>query len=235
MENYMGIPFAHGVAKFGRCIFLLASGCWLAGVMPAAPAAIRPETSLNESWRFHYGPLAGAERKDYDDAAWSTVTLPHTWNAQDGADGGGDYARGGAWYRKRFRVETASSGRRVYLQFDGASRTATVFLNGQRVGEHEGGFARFRFDVTDALEAGGENVLAVMVSNETDGLAPMSADFTFFGGLYRGVKLFTTAPLHIDVLDHASDGVYLKQESVSAATAFRSRRYLKTTGTRGSR
>ena len=78
------------------------------------------------------------------------------------------------------------------------------------MGEHRGGYARFRFDVTANVKAGADNILAVKVSNAafTD-VAPLNADFTFCGGIYRDVHLLITDPVHVDVEDYGSDGVYL--------------------------
>jgi beta-galactosidase len=199
---------------------LIGLGCFLgiqaAWALDGDPARLtRP---MEEGWLFRFGgseeaALAGQV------AGWPTVRLPHTWNATDGADGGGDYARGAGWYVRRFRLDPAWAQRRVFIQFDGANRVATVWLNGRKIGEHAGGFTRFRFDLTEALVPGAENMLAVRVTNADDGLAPVTADFTFFGGLYRGVKLLAVDPRHIDVMDYASDGVYVTPREVSADRA----------------
>jgi beta-galactosidase len=158
------------------------------------------------------------------------VDTPHTWNALDGQDGiktkvegfamlKGDYARGTGWYRRVIRADAAWTGRQVYLQFDGANRRTDVFLNGQLVGTHLGGNARFRFNITTALRRDGDNVLAVKVNNEDNGILPHSADFTFFGGLYRDVALLVTDPVQIETMDYASPGVYLAQTKVTPELA----------------
>jgi beta-galactosidase len=191
----------------------------------AGPAAARPspgprvQEELNRGWKFHLGDAAGAEAEAFDDAGWAAVSLPHTWNARDGQDGGGDYFRGTGWYRRRFTASRAWAGREVYVQFDGANRRADVYLNGHLLGTHLGGFARFRFDATPYVRAGAQNVLAVRVNNEVNDIAPTVADFTFFGGIYRGVSLLVTDRLQVETLDYASPGVYLKQERVSRSRA----------------
>jgi beta-galactosidase len=174
---------------------------------------------LNDAWNFRFGADQGSAALAGTVASWPTVRLPHTWNAADGANGGGDYARGTGWYVRRFRVDPGWAGRRIFIQFDGASRVTTVYLNGRKIGEHAGGFARFRFDLTDALEFDRENLLVVAVNNAEDGFAPVTADFTFFGGLYRGVRLLAVDPLHVDVMDHAADGVFITPREVTAARA----------------
>ncbi len=195
----------------------------LAGVLGAPLAAgaagQRPELSLNDHWCFHFGASADVTQWRDEPADWPVVTLPHTWNARDGADGGNDYARGTGWYVRQFTIPAAWADRRVFLQFDGASRDARVFVNGRQIGAHEGGFARFRFDITDAVRRDRPNLLAVSVSNAPDGLPPISADFTFFGGLYRGVTLFATEAVHVDALDFGADGFYVTLGSVDAERA----------------
>lgn len=171
-----------------------------------------------DAWQFRFGER-GTTPTAATAAAWDEVRVPHTWNARDGADGGGDYARGTGWYVRRFTLGPEWTAKRVFVEFDGASRSARVFLNGQLLGEHVGGFARFRFDLTPALHRGAENVLAVAVSNAPDGTAPISADFTFFGGLYRRVRLVGVDALHVELMDHASPGVYITPRRVSAEHA----------------
>lgn len=78
------------------------------------------------------------------------VTLPHTWNAKDGQDGGNDYWRGTATYTKTFTA-SAQGGQRVFLEFLGAAMTADVYVNGQKFAHHEGGYSTFRCDITDAF------------------------------------------------------------------------------------
>ena len=121
---------------------------------------------------------------------WEAVTLPHTWNAVDGQDGGNDYWRGTAMYAKAFARPTLEENGRAVLEFLGAAMTADVTLNGQHLAHHEGGFSTFRVDITDALAD--ENLLCVAVDNsENDRVYPQKADFTFYGGLYRSVNLIT--------------------------------------------
>jgi beta-galactosidase len=213
----MGKNFSASVLLPFRAGWLIL--CCLLAVHPAAAAEImRPAVTLDGAWHFRFGGDAAAALAG-EVAAWPAVTVPHTWNAADGADGGGDYARGAGWYVRRFRLDPSWAGRRVILECEGASRVATVYLNGTKIGEHAGAFARFRFDLTEALRPEGDNLLAVQVSNAADGLAPVSADFTFFGGLYRSVRLFAVDPLHVEVLDCAADGVFVTPRQVTAARA----------------
>ena len=176
----------------------------------------RQVVDLSEGWTFHKGSAAGAQMPGYNDISWQEVNIPHTWNALDGQDGGNDYYRGDGWYRKVLDWNDAYAGKRLVLEFLGANMQADVYVNGKLLGTHKGGYTAFRFDVTDALIPGQENAVAVKVNNEwTQDIAPLGADFTFFGGLYREVSLVVTDPVHIDTMDHGSSGLYLTQTNVS--------------------
>lgn len=184
------------------------------------PSGLRSDTVLKDGWKFLKSDASGASAVGFNDAGWTSLSLPHTFNSSDGQDGGNDYYRGPSWYRMHYALPTAAAGKSVYLQFDGASTVASVYVNGTLLGEHRGGFGRFRFDATSALRADVDNVIAVKVSNAlaTD-VAPLTGDFTIFGGLYRGVHVLVTDLLHIDTEDYASSGVYLDTTQVSALSA----------------
>ena len=125
------------------------------------------------------------------------VTLPHTWNAKDGTDGGNDYYRGRCWYVKKFAAPALADGEQLWIELRGAAMTAEVFLNGQKLVAHSGGYSTFRAELTPALAAG-KNLLAVSVDNSAnDTVYPQKADFTFYGGLYRDVYLLCLSLIHI--------------------------------------
>ncbi len=208
----------------GRLLLVLA----LSALAPIAtraapytpPASPRTDTLLADNWRFLRADAAGAQAPAFDDSAWTTVSVPHTWNGLDGQNGGSNYYRGPGWYRNRFWLEATAADRPVYLRFEGASLVADVYLNGLFIGQHRGGFAAFVFDITSACTPGGWNSLAVRVSNaNTADVAPLSGDFNICGGIYRGVHVITTSPLHIDPLNFGSPGVFLRTTQVSAESA----------------
>ena len=180
----------------------------------------RVDIGIDEQWKFIRRDVAGAEAPGFDDAAWQAVNLPHTWNNLDGQDGGDDYYRGVGWYRRPLTVDAQHAGKSLFLKFDGAATVADVFINGKRVGAHAGNFAAFCFDVTSFLHVGKKNVIAVKVNNaKNPEIAPLSGDFTIFGGLYRPAHLLVLDKLSISPLDYASPGVYIKQVRVTADSA----------------
>lgn len=151
---------------------------------------MRTIINLMDHWRFT-GP----------DGKTVPVQLPHTWNAQDGQDGGNDYWRGSCTYRTSFSCpDFDPASQQVWLQFDGVNASAEVLLNGKPVCKHDGGYSTFRAQVTDLLAE--ENVLTVLVDNSiNDRVYPQKADFTFYGGIYRDVSLLIVSKDHI-ALDH---------------------------------
>lgn len=139
---------------------------------------------------------------------WEAVTLPHTWNAQDGQDGGNDYWRGTAMYVKQFDRPNAKGTERVVLEFLGAAMTAEVYLNGHSLTRHEGGYSTFRVDITDVLED--KNLLCVSVDNDAnDRVYPQKADFTFYGGLYRGVNIIIVPAVHFSLCPVGTPGIHV--------------------------
>lgn len=196
-------------------VFLAAVGMW-AG--PAAMAAERGRTPIDSIWSFIKSDVQGAESPDFDDSHWRHVTLPHTFNGSDGDDGGG-YYRGPAWYRTHVTMAAKSRERSYFLEFDGAALATDLWINGRRIGRHEGGFGRFRFDVTDAL-LDGRNSIAIRVDNSRlPNVAPLGGDFTVFGGLYRRVWLVSTDALHFDMMDDGGPGARVSTPKVTARSA----------------
>lgn len=180
---------------------------------------MRKRIELNDNWRFIRANEEQAERELYDDAHWSIVHIPHTWNAIDGANGY-EYYQGACWYRKAFDVEPAYQGSRLFIEFNGSNSITDVYVNGQHIGQHKGGYSTFRFDITDAVKYGAKNILAVKVDNTVvDDVYPQKADFTFYGGIYRDVNIIVTNPVHVDLLDYGSSGIYVVQEQVTKEKA----------------
>ncbi len=137
---------------------------------------------------------------------WEPVILPHTWNAEDGQDGGNDYWRGTAVYCRTFDYPVLEQDGRAILEFLGAAMTADVYVNGKHLAHHEGGYSTFRVDITEVLQD--KNLLCVAVDNsENDHVYPQKADFTFYGGLYRGVNLICVSAAHFELCADGTPGI----------------------------
>ncbi|MFT3789212.1 MAG: glycoside hydrolase family 2 TIM barrel-domain containing protein [Tepidisphaeraceae bacterium] len=192
------------------------------GDVYAAPADPRVTVDLGSGWRFLRADPAGAAGVAFDDSAWSSVTVPHTWNALDGQDGGSNYARGIGWYRKSITLPASLANKSVSLRFDGSSMATDVYIDGALIGSHGGAFAAFQFDVTTALAGAGTHVLAIKVDNSSslnNVLGPQSIDFTLDGGIYRKLSLVGVGSSHVALDDFASPGVYFSASGVSTASA----------------
>jgi len=156
---------------------------------------MRSVISFNQGWFYAPHELALTA----PDSDFAPVTIPHS-NAilpHHNFDVG-DYAFIST-YRKRFTVPEPAGNRRVFLDFDGVMTACEVFLNGQRLGEQDGGYVPFSFEITGQLRTG-ENVLQVHVdSTEREDIPPFGyvIDYLTFGGIYRDVSLRYVEPIHI--------------------------------------
>ena len=165
---------------------------------------MRTTRTISEGWRFLKHDMQVDSAMQYA-ARGEAVTLPHTWNALDGQDGGNDYHRGVCWYVRELTAEECQ-GERLFLEINGASHTAEVWLNGKKLCRHEGGYSTFRAELTEAR--GEKNILAISVDNrDSQSVYPQKADFTFYGGLYRNVKLIAVPEEHFELLKDGTPGI----------------------------
>ena len=145
---------------------------------------MRREILLNKQWTFQY-----------HDGKKLEIDLPHTWNNLDGQDGGDDYWRGTCTYQKGFPMLRLGEDECVYLEFEGINASARVSLNGTLVAVHDGGYSTFRCEITGLLKE--NNELTIEVDNsKNDRVYPQKADFTFYGGIYRDVRLVIVPKSH---------------------------------------
>jgi beta-galactosidase len=198
----------------------LLAAAMLLSIGSAAGAQVpRVRLSIDDGWRFRAGGENLVWSGTVSDAAWERVSLPHTWNAEDPFDDVPSYRRGVGWYRRTLRVDDALKGKSVFLYFEGANQRADVYVNGAFAGEHRGGYTAFAFDVTRLLKfdgKGNENLVAVRVDNSHDPfIPPLSVGYALYGGLYRDAWLIATNPVHLEVTDHASPGVFVSTPNVS--------------------
>ena len=202
--------------------------CWSFGLLVAPAMATetgpRERLSADFGWRFHLGnewstaqnfskaaSSYGPASSDFSDVSWRKVDLPHDWAVElpydrkaDGSHGfrpvGEDFPQNSVgWYRRTFELPKTDAGRRLWLEFDGVFRDSLVFVNGWLVGHHESGYSGFRYDISDVVNLGGSNLVAVRVD------ASHPEGWWYEGaGIYRHVWLVKTSPLAV-----APDGVFV--------------------------
>ena len=152
-------------------------------------------TNFNSDWEFSL----------HSDDNWEKVTLPHTWNNLDGQDGGNDYYRGKCTYRKTIHKKDLPLGEEHYLEINGANLSSVVYLNGEKLKSHDGGYSTYRVRLKDLRD---ENILEVTVDNSpSDRVYPQTADFTFYGGLYRDVRLISLPSSHFSLENLGTPGI----------------------------
>lgn len=150
---------------------------------------------------------------------WYWVNLPHTWNAIDGQDGGNDYYRGTGYYAKELQrselPKNEDNKTLYYLELRGANSSADVYVNGKKLAHHDGGYSTWRVNITEALED--KNLFVIAVDNSAnDTVYPQNADFTFYGGLYRGVSIIAVGASHFDLDYYGGPGIKVTPEICGA-------------------
>lgn len=157
---------------------------------------------------------------------WEQVRLPHTPNIEPLVVL--HQWQGICYYRKKLNVDARDEGKQLWLEFEGAMQLADVWINGQHVAQHAGGFTPFVIDATALLHAGRANEILVRLDNRDNPLIPPGKplgdlDFSFYGGLYRDVKLIVKNPVHITNAimagEQAGGGIFVTYPEVSAEQA----------------
>lgn len=156
----------------------------------------------------------GAASPAFDDRMWRVLDLPHDWAVELPFDPRGTASHGHkalgrgfpennvGWYRRSFHIPESDLGRRIRIDFDGVYRAARVFVNGFFVGEEPSGYLGASYDVSEYLNYGGDNIIAVRVD------ATMEEGWFYEGaGIYRHVWLVKTSPLHV-----ALDGTWVRTD-----------------------
>ncbi len=158
-------------------------------------AGLRQARILNQSWKFELGDYPGAQATGYGDSEWASVGLPHSFSLPYFMST--EFYTGYGWYRRHLNLPADWRGKRIFIEFQAAFQDAQVYVNGQQVGHHLGGYNAFSYDITPAVVLG-DNVVAVRLNNNWNAqLAPRAGDHTFSGGLYRNVSILVTDPLHV--------------------------------------
>ena len=172
---------------------------------------------INSGWEF---AKLDASQTETQQAQWTTVTLPHTWNDKD-MQQGKDFYEGYGMYRKYLEVPQDWQNKRVFIRFEGVGQVAELYVNDRYIGKHNGSYAAFIFDVSHDLNFGVTNKIVVRVNNiATESILPTDHFlFGIFGGIYRPASLIVTNKTNITTTDYASPGVYIGQEKVTGEEA----------------
>ena len=176
---------------------LLMTALWVA----VSLSAQREMKTINDGWEF---------RKPAD-TEWTSVNIPHTFNLD--AYRQPNYYQGKGLYRRVLTLPEVDPHHRYYLKIDAASKAAEVTVNGKSAGSHAGGYTAFVVDVTDYIQK--ENIIEITVDNGRKDITPISADFTFWGGIYRDVWLVSTPEQHFRMDNMGSDGVFVSTPEVN--------------------
>ena len=183
---------------------------------------------MNPAWRFVKGDVTGAEQMSFDDSTWEVVSLPHGIEYLPTEASGCYNYQGVVWYRKHFTPDDTWKGRRLFLHFEAIMGKCRIYVNGELKQEHFGGYLPIVLDVTDALQYGTDNLIAVCADNSNDptyppGKAQNVLDFTYCGGIYRDCWLIAHNPVHITDpnFEHetASGGLFVAYDHVSETSA----------------
>ncbi|MBE6625879.1 MAG: glycoside hydrolase family 2 protein [Ruminococcaceae bacterium] len=161
---------------------------------------MRNIVSLNENWLFV------KDTADITATVGEQVNVPHSWNAIDGMDGGNDYFRGHCLYKKNLNKAELPEGELYYIEFRGTNASADLYINGEKLAHHDGGYSTWRVNITGALKD--ENEIAVVIENTiNETVYPQMADFTFYGGMYRNVNLIAVPASHFDLDYFGAPGI----------------------------
>lgn len=183
---------------------------------------------MNSDWAFYRGDVPDGGSSELDDRNWMAVSLPHIMQLERKHCGGNSIYDGIGWYRRYFKLPKKYKEKRIVVSFEGVMKNCDVFLNGEKIAQHHGGYVGFVADITDRVDWNGNNVLAVRVSAEDDPLTPPGKpqdkmDFYYYSGIYRDVKMeitdriYVTDPLQEDVV--AGGGRFVSFSDVTAGSA----------------
>ena len=197
----------------------------IAGLFPLENSG-RQVWNFNAGWRFHLGNVAGAEAKDFNDEAWEVVSTPHTVQLMPAEASGCRNYQGIAWYRKHFRLPKECAGRDVTLHFEAIMGKQTIYVNGQKVREHEGGYLPITITLPATVDD--DFVIAICADNSDDKTYPpgkkqAQLDFAYHGGIYRDVWLIAKNKVAItDALEEdkvAGGGIFVHYANISDKSA----------------
>ena len=171
---------------------------------------MRKESVINDNWYFTDCSENFVD-KSFDQ--WQRINLPHTWNAVDGADGKPGYKRAVCRYAKELYVAGLDRDKEYYLEFGAAASECRVYVNGKESAYHKGGYSAFRTNVTEILHEGVNTVTAEVSNEPSEEIYPQMADFTFYGGLHRSVKLIEVSRTHFELDYWGAEGIAVTSQA----------------------
>jgi beta-galactosidase len=174
-------------------------------------ASPRISISINKNWQFAKDPNAKGSKQ----LKYAIVNIPHTWNAFDVLDDVPGYYRGVGYYKKKLVLQSSWKNKQIYLDFGAANQETTVMLNGKTIGSHKGGYTGFLVPLSDLKFDGTDELLIKVDNSYNENIPPLTGDFTFFGGIYRGVSLIVVNKTHFVDEQYGSNGVYVSATNVS--------------------
>ena len=197
-------------------LFLCASLCSLQSFAQNLPAKV---TSLNDQWKFSKDKNNTPQGAGLARLPWENIRLPHTWNAMDVLDDEPGYYRGAGWYKRKLKTGPSFKDKQLFISFNGAGQETEVYVNGQLAGRHIGGYSKFIIPISKWLNYNNDEISVKVNNRFNEDIAPLTADFTFFGGIYRNVELIVSGPVHFTKNDYGASGIYINTPQVSNTSA----------------
>lgn len=155
---------------------------------------------FNINWNFKLGDYPEAVNANFNASDWRMLQLPHDWSIEGAFDkdaktkqAQGFLPAGKGWYRKVFTIPAKWKDKTVSIEFDGVFKNSEVFINGKSLGIRPNGYISFGYDLTQYLNFGKSNIIAVKVDNDSQ---PNSRWYTG-SGIYRNVRLVASEKLHV--------------------------------------
>lgn len=175
--------------------------------------AQREILTINDKWKFYKGECLNAFEYDYNDSLWQNINIPHCWN--EDAYATNQYYKGSAWYRRKLTIPLGWKNKEIFLKLDGVNKFCEVFINGECVGKHSGGYSAYILNITKYVLTDRSNTIAIRVDNSREDIPPFSGDFTSFGGIYRDIWLISVPYQHFNFTNYGSDATYVSTPLVS--------------------